>query len=221
MSRQFMIPFILISLSLALLFVFFPQIDLSISKLFYTQSKGFLLNRQPILLFMYYFVYWISAAMIVGFFTLLLVSLLFKKHLPYLGRRQVIFLTLALALGPGLLVNGILKDNWGRARPLHVTEFGGNKTFTPAFVITNQCERNCSFTSGHASIGFFPLAIAFLFSGVWRRRIFALGITTGILFGGARILQGAHFFSDTIFSAILTFLLYSALAWWLEPEKQA
>ncbi len=43
--------------------------------------------------------------------------------------RVVLFLVGALALGPGLLVNGILKEHWHRPRPVHVTEFGGNKPY--------------------------------------------------------------------------------------------
>ena len=70
------------------------------------------------------------------------------------GWRRWLFLLLTLIIGPGLITNTLLKDNWGRARPHQITEFGGRAQFTPAFVITNQCVRNCSFTSGDSSFGF-------------------------------------------------------------------
>lgn len=38
-------------------------------------------------------------------------------------RHQGIFLVLLLALGPGLLVNAIFKDHWGRPRPREITQF--------------------------------------------------------------------------------------------------
>jgi lipid A 4'-phosphatase len=52
------------------------------------------------------------------------------------------------ALGPGLVVNGILKRFWGRARPSAVVEFGGTAQFTPPWQIADQCPKNCSFVSG-------------------------------------------------------------------------
>ena len=36
---------------------------------------------------------------------------------------------LTLALGPGLLVNGILKEDWGRPRPADITVFGGSDQY--------------------------------------------------------------------------------------------
>src|SRR5207244_1595195 len=42
-------------------------------------------------------------------------------------RRACALIVLALALGPGLLVNGILKPLWGRPRPHQVQVFGGSR----------------------------------------------------------------------------------------------
>jgi membrane-associated PAP2 superfamily phosphatase len=46
-------------------------------------------------------------------------------------RRRCLFLILAVALGPGLLVNGLLKPGWGRPRPRQVEQFGGPRAFQP------------------------------------------------------------------------------------------
>ena len=57
-------------------------------------------------------------------------------------------------LGSGIIANWYFKDQWGRARPVHITEFGGDKIFTQAFVKSDQCERNCSWISGESSAAF-------------------------------------------------------------------
>ncbi|MCB1149464.1 MAG: hypothetical protein KDK48_04800, partial [Chlamydiia bacterium] len=51
-----------------------------------------------------------------------------KRYRPYLA-----VLALTLALGPGLLVNVVLKPNWGRPRPRHVIELGGEAKFRPFY----------------------------------------------------------------------------------------
>jgi lipid A 4'-phosphatase len=120
-------------------------------------------------------------------------------------RRAALYLLLVMIVGPGLLVNTVFKDHWGRARPSQVEEFNGSKKFTRAAIPTDQCEKNCSFVSGHASVGFFFLAFAF----VWpRRRILWLvtGTSLGLGIGLVRILQGGHFFSDVIFCGLVVYL---------------
>jgi lipid A 4'-phosphatase len=128
-----------------------------------------------------------------------------------LSIRAIIFLLATLAVGPGLVVNAVFKDHWGRARPRDVAEYGGTREFTPAFVVSDECDANCSFVSGHASI---PFAFAAL-GLVWRRRrrlIYGGAAVFGGLVGLGRIAQGAHFLSDVIFSGILVFAVAYLLA---------
>ena len=40
-----------------------------------------------------------------------------------LGLPQWLFLAVCLGVGPGLVANLLLKDQWGRARPKHIAEF--------------------------------------------------------------------------------------------------
>ena len=58
-------------------------------------------------------------------------------------------------VGSGLIANFFFKDNWGRARPVHIEEFGGEKLYTPPFVISDQCLKNCSWIvfDRHMSLG--------------------------------------------------------------------
>lgn len=127
----------------------------------------------------------------------LLASLAIGERYRFALRRGSAFMLAVLLLGPGLVVNGVLKEQVGRARPDQVAPFGGEDTFTRAFVVTDQCESNCAFTSGHASIGFYFLAIGFLFR---RPPAMLPGIALGALLGGLRIVQGRHYLSDVVFS---------------------
>jgi membrane-associated PAP2 superfamily phosphatase len=71
-----------------------------------------------------------------------------------------------------------------------------------------------SFPSGHASMGFYLMAPAFLL--FHRRRLahsFVLvGLAGGLALGITRILQGAHFPSDVLWSAGFVYLSSLAMA---------
>ena len=84
---------------------------------------------------------------------------------------SIFFLVVTLIIGPGIIVNYILKDNFGRARPKDIIEFHGTKNFTKIFMISNQCTKNCSFPSGHAAIGFYFTAFAYILNIIYFNRI--------------------------------------------------
>ena len=125
------------------------------------------------------------------------------------------FLFTAALIAPGLVVNTALKDNFGRARPAQIQEFNGTKEFTPAFVMTDQCDRNCSFSSGHAAMGFYFSAIAYVAAGLYFSRIYMLTIIFGAMVGLSRIIMGGHFASDVLTSGFII-LLFNHLIylWW-------
>jgi lipid A 4'-phosphatase len=109
----------------------------------------------------------------------------------------------SLLAGPLYMVNGVFKEEWGRARPNTVEQFSGAKKFTAAWQMTNQCAHNCAFTSGHAAAGF-ALCVGFFVS---RRKVWLpAGIALGGAIGVIRIVMGAHFLSDVIFSFFLVFI---------------
>lgn len=126
-------------------------------------------------------------------------------------RVALAFWVLAGALGPGLLVNSGFKDNWQRARPYQVENFGGAQQFTRAAVMTDQCNNNCSFVSGHVACGFFLASVML----VHRRRRVAWGIAgvaSGLTIGFARMADGAHWLSDVLWASPIT-LACSWLVW--------
>ena len=182
---------------LSVVFVAAPQLDLAVSALFYRPGPGFFLGETAWVQSVHHVVPVLTTAI-----PAVLTGLLALAYTP-LGarlRRQrlaLAYLLLSFALGPGLLVNGVFKSHWGRARPVTVQEFGGDKSFTPALLIADQCRRNCSFVCGHASAGFVLCALGFL----TRRRVwFGAGFVLGMLLGLARVAHGKHFLSDVVFS---------------------
>ena len=198
---------LLILFVIGALLVAVPQIDLAVTGLFFDDTQGFYLKTQPLVRFVYDFVPWFSRTVIAGLLLFLLAAwTIWRKREFFLRqRRAALYLLLVAIVGPLLLVNGVFKDHWGRARPAQVVEFGGTKQFTRAALPTDQCEKNCSFVSGHASAGFYFLALAFVLP---RRRAlwFTLGTGLGLGVGFVRIVQGGHFFSDVIFCGIVVYL---------------
>ena len=135
--------------------------------------------------------------------------------------RSVLFLALGLALGPGLLVNVILKDNWGRPRPLQVQQFGGPLEFRPWYKTDGACPKNCSFVSGETSGAFWLVAPASLAPGPLRLPAVALALGVGVLTGVLRVAFGGHFPSDVLFAGLLTLLIVALLRMILiKPAKQ-
>lgn len=127
-------------------------------------------------------------------------------------RDEGLFYALLLFLAPGILVNVVVKPCWGRPRPNAIIEFHGNRDFLPVWSI-GEYQDESSFPSGHASMGFYLMAPAFVY---YRRRpwlaagFMALGLTSGTVIGLARVVAGGHFPSDVIWAG--GFVYFSALA---------
>ena len=121
------------------------------------------------------------------------------------------YLILCLSVGPGLVTNLLLKDQWGRARPLQVIEFGGTKTFTPPLIRTDQCRRNCSFVSGEASSMFAAFYAIALIMPKWSVTLLLAGTAAGFGAGLIRMAQGAHFLSDVVFAGVFMALTVAGL----------
>lgn len=134
---------------------------------------------------------------------------LFSKRIKH-WRKPLAFIVLAGALGPGLVVNAVFKEHWQRARPYQVEEFGGSQQFTRAGMITDQCQNNCSFVSGHVACGFFLTSLLLV---TRRRRVWAVaGVASGLIIGLARMADSAHWLSDVLWACPIT-LVTSWLVW--------
>lgn len=209
---RFPLPLFFSALAFALLFLAFPRLDLIANGAFHSPEQGFLLTGNVLFDTLRAYL----GVLVIAMLALpLLVWGLSRRGRgeaaeKWRGRRPAaLFLALAMLLGPGLMVNLVFKDQWGRARPSQVEEFGGTAHFTPAWVISDQCRKNCSFVCGDASVGFVLLAVAFVSR---RPRLWlSIGIAAGAVLGLMRMGQGGHFLSDVIFSFYVVYFTVWAL----------
>ncbi len=204
-------PWICAFLGACLLFLAFPGIDIWVSRLFYDPAAGFVCAKSGPALAIFHSVS--RFARLCSYGIPLLIGLSFLPLFARLRdfRKHMIFMILLLALGPGLVAHSVFKEHFGRARPNQIVAFGGSAQFSPALIPARECARNCSFVSGHAAMGFYPLGLAFAFPRR-RRTWLSLGLVSGSVAGLGRVVQGAHFLSDVVFAG---FVVY-ACAYWLQ-----
>lgn len=197
------------------LFSIWPEWDLAVSGWFHQPGAGFYLRETFWVQLLYRGATWVLVALALGALLVLVVGSLSPPQdtrARQARRGAAAFFLAAVILGPGLVVNGLFKSHWGRARPAQVQEFGGQRLFTAALQPSRQCAKNCSFVSGHASIGFVLMAFACIFRR--QRRLWLLaGLGAGALVGLARIAQGGHFVSDVVFSGFVVWFSILALEW--------
>ncbi|MDT8445517.1 MAG: phosphatase PAP2 family protein [bacterium] len=126
---------------------------------------------------------------------------------PYRRRWAVVFLT--AIVGGGILVNGFLKDYWGRPRPREVTQFEGRWPYHP-IAQPGTPGKGKSFPCGHCTSGFLLVSLgAFIPTHPIPAGIaVGTGLAYGALMSSARIVQGGHFLSDA-FWALGTVLMTS------------
>lgn len=209
----------LAAIAFTLLFLAFPEIDRFASGLLYRES-GFVLKGNAVFTFVHDYIgvlAWLVALMAL----LSMVTSFFLDRLKPI-RPVAAYGLLLLLLGPGLVVNVLFKDQWGRARPGQTVEFGGTQQFTPAWVVSDQCRKNCSFVCGDASIGFSLVGAAFVSRRP--RPWFHASLGFGGALGLMRMAQGGHFLSDVIFSFLAVWFtawalsrVFARLGWPLAP----
>ncbi len=136
-------------------------------------------------------------------------------------RRPALFLVLVAAVGPGLLVNVVFKDHYGRPRPREVRELGGEERFLPVWVKGEDPQAK-SFPCGHCAMGFY-LSTPYLVLRRRRRKLalafLAAGIGAGLALGAARMMAGGHFLSDVIWAGGMVWLAALALHRLLSPDR--
>jgi lipid A 4'-phosphatase len=187
---------------LSLIFIFVPQIDIFVSHLFY-DGKTFPANHTFLEEFFYRSVQPMILLFAISSFLIFLYNTITKKSILNINAKVLLYLFLVLAVAPGLIVNVVLKDNWGRPRPAQTIEFGGKMNFTPPFVIGKQ--EGYSFPSGHSAAAFSLLGFALLAKRrrkVWMNLAFSYGTLVSI----ARMSSGGHFLSDVVTSFFIVYI---------------
>lgn len=196
-------------------FALWPQIDLAASARFVGADGIFVGKNSTLARVIYQIVPWLGRA--VWLFGLVVAIAWWRRPGP-LGvrwwRRSRAFALVMLVAVAGL-VNGALKEHWGRARPVAVQQFGGTQRFTPAWVLSDQCRHNCSFVSGHAATGFALIGVGMFGTLATRRRWWLAGMAAGLGVGLVRMSQGGHFASDVLLNGLMVWLMCCLLrlAW--------
>jgi lipid A 4'-phosphatase len=192
-------------------FLAMPEIDLAAARLFYAPETGFVGRRLVwVEVLRQAFIAFYFGAIALCLFGLVSVWRVRPQWLR-LERNRWLFLAACLAAGPGLVANLVFKDQWGRARPGQIVEFGGRKQFTPPLVMTDQCPRNCSFVSGEASSSYVTFYAAAALFPQWSVALVVAGTAAGLATGLIRMAQGAHFLSDIVLAGVLMALTVLAL----------
>jgi len=198
---------IIITVFFSLLLTWFSELDIAFSEIFFNKNEGFIYKNN-------FFVYkiYLILPQLTKIFAISCLSYLIYITIKHKSFKKAIcsgamFLVLTSAIGPGFVVNYVLKENFGRARPHQIEYFEGEKKFTKAFRITKQCSHNCSFASGHAAMGYFFTAIAYVMNLAYFNRIYISGLIFGTIVGISRIMMGGHFLSDVMTAAFVVLTL--------------
>jgi lipid A 4'-phosphatase len=208
MNRTGLAIALVIAALAGVVFAIHPRLDIDISAFFYDRPINlFKVNAQPWVNFTRDAARWLTALIFAPAILVLIGKLIVPKRRMPIGGRAALFLILTMALGPGVITNLIFKDHWGRARPIDITELGGDFRFTPWWDPRGGCPNNCSFVAGEPSGAFWTLAPAALAPPQWRALAYGAALTFGAAVGLLRIAGGAHFFTDVVFSGVFMFLL--------------
>jgi lipid A 4'-phosphatase len=151
-----------------LIFGLYPELDVNIARLFVAFGQiSFGLRVNPVVMQARDAAFWIEAALA----AFALISLLVKLFLPRAGvffsGRAALFLLVTLVVGPGLFVNVLTKEHWGRPRPIDIPEFGGDEPFVAWWDPRGVCPRNCSFVAGEPSGAIWLVSAAALAPPAW------------------------------------------------------
>lgn len=131
-------------------------------------------------------------------------------------QRSFLLVVLAVIIGPGLLVNSFFKDYWGRPRPEQTAFFGGQWEYRPVFS-PGIPGRGKSFPCGHCTMGYAFLTLT-VFWKRSRRLAWAGGLGAlfyGSILGMARVVSGAHFPTDVLWSLGIVAMVTTALYYWI------
>jgi len=117
-------------------------------------------------------------------------------------RYRASYIILVIAIGPGLLVNLVLKDHWGRPRPRDIVEFNGQYKYVSPSVIAETGGK--SFVCGHCSAAYMFFSFYFILNK-GRSIVLCLTLCYSFLMGVTRMSAGGHFVSDILLSGSVVF----------------
>lgn len=213
-------------LILLVLAPFLTVIDLKITRFFYAWGNDPVEHFMSHQVLDFLFVYGLLPAQVASGIAAAVLALSYLVKSLQKWRSLALTMVLSLAIGSGLVTHLLLKDHWGRPRPKQVKEFGGSQEFR-SFYQPNffQTVPSRSFPCGHCTMGFFFFTLAIAGKRMQNKTVrntgYIVAFGLGILLSAARIAQGAHFFSDTLFSAAIMWYAALSMDWLVYSDENA
>jgi len=214
-NRQLVVTFLL--LLTVITFFGLTDIDLSIQDLFYNyDTKQWILGQytQP-----YKFIFYDGIKnLLIGFAILIFILFLFSFRVAVLKQYQKGFIIVLLSAAIIPTTVGFLKKETNMPCPRGEIQYGG---FYPRTAVWESYDdnfflkpyHNKCWPAGHASGGFALLSLFFLFKKRKNKLIgLGIGFATGWSMGLYKMTIGDHFFSHTIITMILAWLIILLLA---------
>lgn len=223
------IAIITLGLGLLVLFVLrqFSQIDFYFSNLFFvetacaqikeiTRCGAFPIGLDPVWNTVREVGFHLPRLMMISVGVYLIFSLFFVSEKPLKQIQIPVVSLLTAALGPAIITNFILKEYWGRPRPLANTLFGGDLPYISPGDISSFCDTNCSFVSGEASAAFWMVTLVLFFKPTSRLPIGTGLVLLAIFIAGLRVAFGRHYFSDVVMSGFIVCFSFYLCVWFLQ-----
>ena len=130
MNRTGLLIALAVAVAIGLLFGIYPGLDLDLERLFYVPAVasigGFPALYDPVVNRARDLARLISALLVAPAALAVAGKLIAPRRRMLIPGRAAVLLIATLALGPGLLTNAVLKQYWGRPRPIDVAQFGGD-----------------------------------------------------------------------------------------------
>ncbi|MFK5987094.1 MAG: phosphatase PAP2 family protein [Pseudomonadota bacterium] len=214
MSRK---PLIIVSILLLCFLIFeLSSIDVYIQDFFYNfESKHWLLNKNAVIpkLIFYDGIKKIFIAFVIS----ILIMLLFFRHKaiikPY--KKGLLIVLLSCIIVP--LFISFLKATTNIPCPKDIQRYGGNYPYVR--VLTSypdtfqQTGKIKCYPAGHASGGFALMSLYFLFFSRRKKQIALIAaISIGWAIGDYKMIIGDHFFSHTLITMIISWLIILFIA---------
>jgi membrane-associated PAP2 superfamily phosphatase len=124
-------------------------------------------------------------------------------------KRQLGYLVLAMGVSTSFVTP--MKAVTAVQCPWSLSQFGGKETYSPLLSHRPATDKpgRC-WPGGHAAAGFTLFALYFVWRDrkpKWARAGFVFALTLGTVFSISRMLQGAHFFSHNLWTAVFCWLI--------------
>ncbi len=221
MSRQIIGTFLL--LILAIVFFGLSHVDTAIQDNFFNfTTNEWILDKglQPYKFLFYDGLKKVLILVGLSFVVAFIYSLYTGKFKSY--QKGLLIVILSSILVP--VVVGTLKKTTNMPCPHSEIRYGGNICKTPVweqYTPENRPKdhKEC-WPAGHASGGFALMSLYFLFhSRKNRNRALLFGITVGWIMGVYKMLVGDHFFSHTVITMILAWLIILIIVFFVDKIK--